>query len=680
MPDLILPSTVSPLETAVGKPLRIPDIMEFVFSDRYLNKPVIFPRQATLLKAIFLQDELFTQYDYDVIGEWSQGFALPPHVGTDGVMRFQGTWGVQPDLLERISILKDEGRNWFREVIAVIGRRGSKGFLGGIAGSYVLWHYLAKGDPQQHYGIERSKRIAAVVFSTKYAKARDEQWKDLANVILDAPIFSGFLSNPAKEQLTIYAPHDLVRIRERESRGIKTNIDMASFEVLPRESTMMSGRGPTAAIIYFDEMSFMNKSSGASASADEVYGSATPSLDQFGQDAFLWEGSSPWEMTGQFYQNWEHALEVDPQTKRPVYPDMFMAQLTSWDPYKDWERAHTIKILPGKKRTFPKKDRGIQMYDDNMQRLERANPETFAVERRSHWSASQNAYLNPKRIEEMFGEYNGAPLEQQSTGRFNIVYVGHGDPSKVNDNFGFALGHVEGPDDNGMKHVIFDKIHFWRPGDFVENDRQIDYIAVSEYFKHDIIDPFVPELLTFDQFGSVEMIQRLRSYVRGKSFPRRIEIIERTSTKPVNWKMAEAFKAALNMGLLHAPYHEQARLELQFLQDMGNQRVDHQTTGSIQSKDVADAMFNVVYSLIGSQMAAFLGDEFSGFPLTGALQGGQRPFPAMDGEGSDVGSLFAGFNKARGSRASSAAPARGIDRNRPGRTWSPSNPFGTRAR
>jgi hypothetical protein len=679
MAELILPSSVHPLETALGKPLRVPDIMEFVFSDRYLNRPVLFPRQGTLLKCIFLQDELLTQYDYDVIGEWSNGFHLPEHAGTNGNMRYQGTWGVQPDLLERIKFLKAQGRNWFREVIMVLGRRGSKGFLGGIAGAYVLWHYLAKGDPQGHYGIDRDKRIAAVVFSTKFAKARDEQWQDLVNVILGAPTFSDFLSNPQKEKLTIYAPHDLVRIKERESRGIKVDLDMASLEVLPRESTQMSGRGPTAAVIYFDEMSFIDKSSGASASADQVYESASPSLDQFGQDAFLWEGSSPWEQTGQFYTNWEHALEVEVDTHLPVYPEMFMAQLTSWDPYKDWEKAHTIKIVPGKKRTFPQKDRGVQMYDENMQRLERANPETFAVERRSHWSSSANAYLNPRRIEDMFGLYNGSPLEQQTEGKWNIAYVGHGDPSKVNDNFGFALGHTEGPDENGMMHVVFDKIHFWRPGDFIDNDRQIDYLEISEYFKHEVIDPFIPQLITFDQFGSVEMIQRLRSYVRTKGFAKGVEIHERTSTKPVNWKMAEAFKAALNMGLLHAPWHEQAELELKFLQDMGNQRVDHQTTGSVQSKDVADAMFNVVYSTIGNQMAAFLGEEFAAFPLTGAMQGGQRPFQAMDGEDNGVFSGFSQFNKARGARTSNSSPVRSLDRSRSS-SWSSTSPFGNRTR
>ncbi len=679
---------LSPFEAGQGKVKYIPNIIEWVMSPHYLNRPNLYPRQGTLLKIIFLQDELFTQYDYDVIGEWSEGFYLPEHPGSDGAIRYQGTHGLQPDILERIKINKAAGRPWFRENVIVIGRRGSKGYLGGVSGSYVLANFLKHDDPQQFYGIDRDKRMAAIVFAGKLQQARDEQWRDLTSVILGAPWFTEYISKPQTERLTIKTGHDSVEKALREARGIKSDVDLASIEIFPKESTMMSGRGPASFMLYFDEMAHVSKSAGASASAEEVYGSSTPSLDQFGNAGFIWEGSSPWQMSGQFYENWQHALEVDPVTKVPIYPEMFMVQLTSWDPYKDWEKAHTIPLFPKGYRNhkgklvaplYERKKLAIQEYDDNMRKLEQANPETFAVERRSHWSAAMNAYLNPVRIREMFGEYEGAPLVNQSKGAFNTLYVAHGDPSKVNDNFGLAIAHATDPDENGMQHVVFDKLHFWRPGDFTENDLQIDYMEIERYFIEDVLDAFVPTLVTFDQFGSVQMIQRLRHHVRQKNYHRRVDIHERTSTKPVNWKMAEAFKAALNMGLLHAPWMEQAELELTFLQDMGNMKVDHPDSGPVQSKDVADAMFNVVYSLIGNQMSAFLGDEFAGFPLTGALQGGQRPFPQMDGESNEVFSQFGAFNRARAERTSLGMAGRGVRRDEASR-WSPNSPFGTRTR
>lgn len=669
----------SPFEAGLGKHLYIPDIITFVCHPEYLNRPDLYPRQATILKAMFLQDELFTQYDYDVIGEWSEGFSMPEHPGSDGNMRYQGTWGCQPDLFERIKINKADGRKWFRENVLVIGRRGGKGYLGALAGAYVLLHFLSPPDPQAEWAIDRDKRLAAIVFAGKLSQARDEQWKDLSQVILGAPCFSEFISRAQTQRLTVFSQHDHIRRAERESRGIISDIDMASFEIFPKESTLMAGRGPASFMLYFDEMAHVDTSSGANASAEAVYSSSTPSLDQFGVYGFIFEGSSPWQMSGQFYQNWQNALQVEKDTGIPVYPEMFMVQLTSWDPYKDWEKAHKIRMRRKSPMPFKPKKKAMQAYDANMRKLEQANPETFAVERRSRWAAAMNAYLNPNRIAAMFAGYNGEPLLQQTKGRFTTLYVAHGDPSKVGDNFGLAIAHATPQDDDGFQHVIFDRLHFWRPGDFIENDMEIDYIEIERYFKEEVINTFVPTLITFDQFGGPGTMQHLKKYVRENKFPRRIDIAEQTATKPLNWKMFEAFKAALNMGLLHAPWYEQAELELTFLQDMGNQKVDHPSQGPVQSKDVADAMVNVVYNLIGEQMSAFLGEEFAGFSLQATVQGGMRPFPAMDGEnsGNEVFDAFGAFNRARGEQLSRMGMVgRGVNRSPSGGTWSPSSPFG----
>ena len=113
---------------------------------------------------------------------------------------------------------------------------------------------------------------------------------------------------------------------------------------------------------------------------------------------------------------------------------------------------------------------------------------------------------------------------------------------------------------------------------------------------------FMPSDLTFDQFNSVGMIQRIQRAMNDAKLPKRVMVSEQTATAPLNWKMAETFKTALNMGLLHAPYMELAELELRFLQLTTNMKVDHPSAGPVQTKDVADAMFNVVYHLIGEQM------------------------------------------------------------------------------
>lgn len=674
---LVLPNSVSPIELAAGIPaIEVPDIIEFVVSDKYLNRPNLYPRQATMLKAIFLQDAIFTLYDYSVIEEWSEGFTLNPSgEGADGVYRYDGYNGCQPDLLQRIYLNQEAGRKWFRECVIVIGRRGGKGYLGALCGAYVLWNYLALGDPQGWYGVDRDKKLTGLIFAGKKAQAKTEQFADLVNVVLGSNCFAPYISEPQAESLTIAAPHDVIRQQDLERKGIKSDRDMASFQLIPKEATLMAGRGPASFIQYYDELAHVSKSNGASATSEEVYESSTPSLDQFKQEAFIFEGSSPWQMLGQFYKNWKQALEVDPRSKVPIYPEKFMLQLESWDPYKDWNRATSLKMRKGFKRCFAELKGSMQEYDDNMKKLERANPETFAIERRSRWASSLDAYLNPDRIKEMFGLWHDQPLDMKDRGSLHIVYSSHVDPSKSGKNTALAIAHVEGPDEGGFNHVVFDLIKHWEPGDFPDNDNQIDYIFIQKWLEEHVIDAFMPNELTFDQFDA-SIIQRLRAYSNSKERPKRINVYERTATKPLNWRMAEAFKTAMGLGLLHAPYYSQAEQELIFLQDVGHERVDHPTEGEVQSKDVYDAMANVTYALIGEQMAAFLGQEFSEFGLQGSMAGGgQAPFSKQMSEDNQAAELFSQFGQMkRGNQLSRQSPSRGVHRDTPNR-HNPSAPW-----
>lgn len=630
----------------VALPTTPPDVIEFVCSDQYLGRS-LYPRQATLLKAIFLQLELMTQYDYDVLGDWAgREFTLPPAENWDieKPYRFVGQWGIQPDILERIDINRREGRKWFREVLAVIGRRGGKGYIGALAGAYVLWHYLCLHDPQAHYAIDRDKRLATLVFAGKKEQARQNQWRDLINVLIGAPCFQPYISQSLGESLTMHSKVSLGRGAELASQGIKTSMDLASFEVLPKEATPMAGRGVAGNVLFFDEMAHV-VATGASRGADELYDSATPSLDQFGTDGFIYAGSSPWQMLGKYYELVQQALEVEYSTLEPVHPDKLIVQLTSWDIYEDWDRAHKIQRIPATDRTYhflggPEPDpvttpalgfhyiftraqddslvpvrsktfdpiaRPIQVYDAHMARLERANPETFAVERRSRWAASLDNYLNPVLVDRMFEPYMGRTLQMAEKGILSRVYVAHGDPSKSGANFGWAIAHAEGPDHNGFMHVVFDKIHFWAPWSF--DDGQIDYVSVEKEILRDIKN-FRPELVTFDQFSSGPIMSHLRQGVVAAKLPKRVTIDERTATAPRNWQVAETFKTALGLDLIHMPYFEQTELECKFLQVKGN-KVDHPTIGPVQSKDVYDAVSNCVWSLIGEQMEVFLRSDLS---------------------------------------------------------------------
>jgi hypothetical protein len=643
--------------------LDVPDIITFVMGEKWLDRSNMYPRQATLLKIIFLRDDLFTEYDHKVIDQWETSF------------RQTGNNGIVPGVRERITILRGEGRKWFRETLLVLGRRAGKGHVSGLSMAYVLWNYMAKGDPQGYYGVDRDKKLQAMVFAGKRDQAKATVWQDAVNYITGSECFAPYIRAPLQaEKLSIYAPHDFVRMKKRMRQGMNPDdINMATFELVPKESTLMAGRGPTSFMQAYDEMAHV-VAAGANRSAEEVYTAATPSLDQFGKDGFIIEPSSPWQMLGQFYTNYCNSLLMD-EHNQPVYPEMLMIQLASWEIYEDWEIAHTIPVFPegyagdlGEYEDQPplyfKPLRGaIQAYDDQMARLEQSNPETFKVERRSHFAVALDAYLNEEKVKQIFApwternpHFGGPQLGMQVRGRLDIDYMAHGDPSKSNANFGLALAHAEpGPD--GRLHVVFDKIHHFWPGDFA--DHIVDYDEVEEWIWSNMLSPFMPTMMTFDQFNSAQVIGRLQKRSRNSGLPKTTMVSEETATRQHNWKRAEIFKTAVNMGWVHSPYYEQGELELRFLQEK-NGVVDHPDSGPVQTKDVADAMMECVMKLIGDQIVS-MRSELGAMRPTGAMPGGISPFPGMSrpdmsSQDRSIMDQLGGFGRARGTRPDSGPP------------------------
>lgn len=657
-----------------------PDPITFILDEEFLNRPNIYPRQATLIKIIFLRDDLFTDYDLKVIAEWEDSY------------RKTGNNGICPQVLERIAWLKEREYEWFREVLFVLGRRGGKGYVTALCMAYILWTYMGFGDPQDAFGVDRDKKLTLMCFAAKRDQAKDNVWTDIANVILGSNCFGPYVSRALGESLSVRAPKDKKRIEDMKIKGVVTAADQASFTIVPKESTLTAGRGPASFAQVYDEMAHV-VNSGANRSAEDVYAAATPSLDQFGKYAAIFEPSSPWQMMGQFYENYQHSIEIDPETDFPVYPEMLMLQLTSWDIYLDWEIAHEIPLFPEgtrgdryeyfhraehsedyrtgpidpecdeQLRPYPRMRRlkaAIQTYDDQMKRLERANPETFKVERRSHFAAALDAYLNPEKVEQIFQPWMERPeqygpqlLVPQTGGLLAIAYKGHGDPAKVNDKFGIAVAHAE-HDAQGRAHCVFDLLHHFDPSDF--EGGIIDYETVDEWIWENVITKFYPEEFTFDQYNSTSSIQRLQKKIRAVHLPKRVQVFEKTTTRPYDWMVKENSKAAINLGLVHAPpvssgeAYDRAELELRFLQKMPGDKVDHPSAGPVQSKDIADAMTECIHVLIGEQVNNFVHSDMSLAPLALA-QGGITPFKgAMDQAEQDVLQRMSGFQRARNQR------------------------------
>jgi hypothetical protein len=312
--------------------LQVPDPVTFCMSPRWLNRATVYPRQATLLKIIFLRDDLFTEYDHFVIAEW---IARYPADEDDG------HFGIQPDIYERIAVLKAQGAPWFREILLAIGRRGGKGHVSALAIAYVLWTEMAMGSPQEFFGIDPDKQLYSLIYAIKKEQAKTNLYGDIYAVITYAPCFAEWLARPLTDTLSVYAPADAVRAA---GRSIQTGRDMATFQIQPKEATETSGRGVAACVLGLDEAAHMS-GAGSTASAQQIYDAAQPALGQLGLYQFIVQPSSTWAQDGLFYSSYLAACEMD-SAGVAVAPHILMLRLASWEIYKNWEIAHEIPVFP----------------------------------------------------------------------------------------------------------------------------------------------------------------------------------------------------------------------------------------------------------------------------------------------------------------------------------------------
>jgi hypothetical protein len=366
--------------------------------------------------------------------------------------------------------------------------------------------------------------------------------------------------------------------------------------------------------------------------------------------------SSPAEKTGPQYASYQRALTVDPDTGDGTFGHIFMLQTTSFEPYTDWEISTSIPAWPDGP-AYPKFERSmVEPDDDEVVQMLTTDPDEHATEYLGQFRSSRNAYLFHDVVRDVFGPAPGRELVMETKGTLSRKYMIHCDPSVSGKNFAVAVGHLEEFEDGA--HVVYDYLHVWKPSDF-DNGR-IDYDFVEdEIYKLGLA--FSPIRISFDQFNSAQIIQRLQRRLDDARLPRRCIVEQQTANFNLNWTMAEIFKTAAGLRRVHAPDHALARLELEFLQ-VNNKKVAAPTIGHVRTDDLADAMFNVAYSLL-EEGAPELFARLGGMPLSGSQPGGlSRPSSTP---GPDPIAQLKGFYSGRRPRPGQGFnPARGINPNR----------------
>lgn len=607
------------------------DIITFAEDPKYLGR-VLYPRQRTMLKIIFLQD--LDDYDRKVIAEWEADSEIE----------------VCPKLEERIQYLKDNGHEHFRIVQLVGGRRSSKGFVTAIAIAYKVYRMTQIEDISKEYGIAKAKSIYFSIVGASLDEVKAHQFADARDAVIETRPLQAqrLLGQDLAETITVYTPDDRRRQAQLRASGMKADRDMGSLIIKAHGTNSRTIRGSAAMMFVFDEMAHLV--AGESRMSDEdLWTAAIPSVNQFGRHGMIFANSSPWQKTGKFYEIYENALQLDPpEVGDPVFPDIFMMRYPSWTLYKDWETQ------PG----CPPPQIDDPAIDPIIAREEKADPDSFAVEYRARFAEVINAFLRAEYVDRMFDPANhdeilGRELRPTVGAMSFLRYKGHGDPASVGANFGIAIGHIEDvevadTDEHGdpvgsthtEQHVIFDFVDAFYPDDFPNGT--IDWLTVIPEITT-LINSYRPFEFSFDQFDSRMALQQLEQNMKELGIGETMLNLKH-ATNASNERRWKNFRAAMNLNRVHIPHPstfnpmatrnslELARNELKFLQEKSG-KVDKQSVGPIQTKDIADCIAEVVDALIGDTIG--LGGNLTARPQFGAqggwnmAQGNLHQFPEL---------------------------------------------------
>lgn len=561
--------------------------IEFATDARYLGLR-LFPVQGFLLKLIAAQPQTFTDYDWDLLAEFTQGWTA---VDKDGQRRYSGCLGISPDVVERVQWLTDHGAPGFAQVVIAAGRRFGKSMIAATSALYRLWQLLQLDDVHTVFEIDPGKLLTIPVLSGSYARARRDQFGDLRSQLLRAPCFYRLIVSSSSSEVVLTTPAALARAGGAPLPRL--------VSVVALETTALATRGPAIPIVIFDEVAHL-VGAGSTADFAELYTSTLPANAQFGQHSLVWMGSSPSTQEGKFFERYCRGLAID-AGGNPLEPDVLVVQLESWTAYRDWQEAHNIPMWP-EGPCYPQRRRPILDYND-LRQEEHDNPESFNVEYRAQWRTVLDAYLPSQFVTDMFGPWSNRQLQNNAApGRHQ--YVAHADPSLSQAGFGFALGHGETTD--GVEHFVFDVLHAWDPRTFPGG--QIDYQAIeNELFE--IGRNYRLRELTFDQYDSAQISQNLARRFKAEGLNTRVHVVHENSRS--NWQHAEAFKTVAGARTVHAPPHALAEAELRGLQVSGLQRVGPPRSGPTTTCDIADCMIAVVAMLQSKKTANDVANLFS---------------------------------------------------------------------
>lgn len=207
------------------------NIIDFATHRSFCGKR-LYPRQATLLKLIYLETESMTPFDLDVIEQWRTGFKDRTR-----------PWGVQPDIWDRVEYLKAHGYHHFPHIQAVMGRRASKGITGGILGAERVAYMYSLGNWQAHYGLDPGVVGEVTVVATTQGQAAKRQFADIRRTVEKCEYLKRALVSSKYTEFAIRTPGDEDAIADMVAQGVIVDREIATLYAVAASATSSSQRG-----------------------------------------------------------------------------------------------------------------------------------------------------------------------------------------------------------------------------------------------------------------------------------------------------------------------------------------------------------------------------------------------------------------------------------------------------
>jgi len=490
--------------------------------------------------------------------------------------------GVGSDDTDKGNLLKKyEGKNIFRELVLVWGRRSGKTFLFSVIALYEALKLLEidGGDPYKYYGIGSGTEISILTVASASDQAAIA-FNEIREKILRSKYFSDKYLVPdgiCSDSIHLLTPQDKINNEDAKKKGLPLKKGSIVIEVGHSNSNSLRGKG--IFVLLLDEIAAY-KMSGGPASDERIYTSLEPSL-----------------MT---YQRKELVLDEDKKPifdkkGRPIKKTVFDTKIICISsPIGKEGKLYDLFInSPSKNQRLacrlPTWVVNPNLSEEALREVSDIPEEQFMQEYGAEFSGVGGESFFPREsVESIFEKSQNLPLRQ--AGEPGIMYFAHIDPACTSHNYSLIVLHREMYLNTISKEpdfrIVVDHIKYWSP----LPNKPIDIDAVDNYVI-ELKRKFFIVMLTFDNWNSAKSIDKLKKH----GIPYKRTPFNSKFTKNIYDELYNLVVA----GKLFIPHHDLLMKEMIYLQRKNTNygyKIYIKPGAPVSTDDLVDSLAGACYS------------------------------------------------------------------------------------